>query len=138
MSKNDSLDDRVKALEGKVKKYAAIATITVIMLGGGGVFGIAQWAYKAPLEKQVVKYESAMKSLSSAIEAANDSGEKELTSKLRTELVSLDRNYRTALGLIEQCMQVLSRSNANQRDPETSFWLKKTSQELQRLRNQKT
>ena len=137
MSRTDSLEKRVKALEGQVRKYAAIATVTGLLLGGGGVFGVVQWVYKAPLDKQVLKYESAMKSLDAAIQAANDSGAKEEAGKLRMELVGLDRNYRTVLGLIEECMQVLSESNAIQQDSRTRAWLEKTSGKLRELQNQR-
>ena len=137
MQETDSLEDRIKNLEGQVKKYAVIATVVGLLLGGGGVFGVAQWAYKAPLDKQVLKYESAMKSLNSAIQAASDSGAKEETNKLRMALVGLDKNYRTALGLIEECMQILSRSNANQQDETTQRWLNNTSDKLQQLRTQR-
>ena len=137
MSKTDLLEGRVRTLEGQVKKYAVIATLAGALLGSGGVFGIAQWAYKAPLDKQVLKYESARKSLDSAIQAANDSGAKKEASALRIELIRLDRNYRTALGLIEECMQILSRSEAVQGDVPTQSWLNNTADKLRQLRTQR-
>lgn len=133
MSKKDSLENRVKTLEDRLKKYAAISAIAGLLLGGGGAFGVAQWAYTAPLEKQVLKYESAMNSLNKAIEAAKDSGENEQVNSLRIELVALDRNYREALGLIEECMRVLKESKVFSNDTRTQLWLHNASLRLAQL-----
>lgn len=57
-----------------------------------------------------------MKSLDSPIQAASDSGAKEKARRLRMELARLDRSYRIALGLVEESMQILSKSHAIQGD----------------------
>ncbi len=136
MSDVRELEQRVFSLEKQIKKFVALGGIVGMLVGGSGVFGIAQWVYRAPLDKLVVKYESGIGSLQKAIDAANKSGSKDEVKVLRAELIRLDRSYREALGIIDECMRQLSRNRALQQD-DTAQWLRESSIELQKLESQR-
>ncbi|MGI9293060.1 MAG: hypothetical protein ACR2PS_03685 [Pseudomonadales bacterium] len=129
---NTTLSKRIEALEGKIRKYSTIGVLSGLLLGGGGMLGAAQWMYVAPLDKKIKTYDSAMVSLKTAIDASKESGAVEETTALRKELVDLDRSYRRALGLIAECMEILSSRGLDAR------WLRKASIQLQDLQRQKT
>ncbi|WDE12759.1 hypothetical protein [Thalassomonas haliotis] len=126
--KKEPLSKRMGLIEEKLKKYTLIGTLTGVLLGGGGVLGAVQWFYQAPLEKKIKTYESAISSLKGVIEAANkDGASKEETRALRQELIALDRDYRNALGLVAECMEILSTRGIDQQ------WLQKAARQLREL-----
>lgn len=131
-NKNYVISERVNKLEDNLKKYTLIGTLVGVLLGGGGVLGIAQWVYQAPLDKKIKIHESAMTSLKATIEALKSAGTAEEAQALRLELVALDRNYRSSLGLIVECMEILSSRGIDQ------AWLQKAAQKLKVLEQQRT
>ncbi|WDD99989.1 hypothetical protein [Thalassomonas actiniarum] len=130
--KKEPLSKRMGLIEEKLKKYTLIGTLTGVLLGGGGVLGAVQWFYQAPLEKKIKTYESAIDSLKGVIEASNKGGaSKEETRALRLELIALDRDYRSALGLVAECMEILSTRGIDKQ------WLQKAAQQLKELEQQR-
>ncbi|WDE06330.1 hypothetical protein SG34_005245 [Thalassomonas viridans] len=130
--KNEPLNKRMGLIEEKLKKYTLVGTLAGVLLGGGGVFGAVQWFYQAPLDKKIKTYESAIASLKGVIEASNKGGASAEEAKaLRMELIALDRDYRNALGLVAECMEILATRGIDKE------WLQKAARQLQALEQQR-
>jgi len=131
-TKSEPLTKRVGVIEDKLKKYTLIGTLAGVLLGGGGVLGGVQWFYQAPLDKKIKKYESAISSLKGVIEASKKGGASaEEARALRRELVALDRDYRVALGLVAECMEILSTRGIDKQ------WMEKAARQLKELEQQR-
>ena len=131
-SNKEPLTKRMGLIEEKLKKYTLVGTLTGVLLGGGGVLGAVQWFYQAPLDEKIKTYESAISSLKGVIETSKKGGASaEEARALRLELVALDRDYRNALGLVAECMEILATRGIDKE------WLQKTAQKLKTLEQQR-